>query len=147
MTLPDPAYDPGYYTDLPLKRAIAFVVDLFIISLATVLVVLSTLGIGLFAFVPLWATLAILYRGAMLLYWDGTIGMKLAALRLRGLDGGRPESIRVILHAVIATVTMLTVFGQLLSALIILLTPYRQGLADLFCATTMVHSDPLFDQT
>lgn len=141
MRLPDPRDDPAYYTDLLPKRFLAWMVDVVVTAVALVVVLILTLGVAAFIFPLVWMMLAIAYRYVMLVRYDATLGMMLAALRLRHLDGTRPLPQTCLFHAGIYSVAMATVLGQLASVGLMLITPYRQGLNDLLLNTTMVHRD------
>jgi uncharacterized RDD family membrane protein YckC len=81
----------------------------------------------------------------MLVRFDATLGMMLAGLRLRRLDGTRPPPAVCLWHAAIYSGAMATILGQIASVALLLTSPYRQGLNDLILGTTMVHRDPDHD--
>jgi uncharacterized RDD family membrane protein YckC len=141
MRLPDPAHDPAYYADLLPKRFLAWCVDVVVTLVALVLVLILTVGLAALIFPLIWAALAIAYRYVMLVRYDATLGMMLAAIRLRRLDGTRPSPTTCFWHAAIYSGAMATVMGQIASVALMVTTPYRQGLNDLILRTTMVHRD------
>jgi len=106
-----------------------------------ILVMILTLGLAAIVFPLVWAAIAIAYRYVMLVQFDATLGMMLAALRLRRLDGTRPGPFICFWHAAIYSASMTTVVGQIASVALMMTTPYRQGLNDLAMGTTMVHRD------
>ncbi len=139
MSLPDPTRDPEFYRALLLKRALAWAVD-FVITLALVLgVLVVTLFVGLFFFPVLWVAVSVAYRWVMLSRYGATAGMMLMAIKLRRLDGRRPDSTLCLIHALIFSAAMVTVIGQVLSVALMLITPYRQGLNDLILGTTVIN--------
>jgi len=141
MRLPDPAQDAHYYADLLPKRFLAWVTDVVVTLLALILVIILSLGLTLLVFPIVWIILAIAYRYVMLTRFDATLGMMLAAIRLRRLDGRRPDATTIFWHAAIYSGSMATILGQLASVGLMFVTPYRQGLNDLILGTTMVHRD------
>jgi uncharacterized RDD family membrane protein YckC len=141
MRLPDPAHDPAYYSDLLPKRFLAWAVDVVVTVVALILVLILTAGLAAFIFPLVWAALAVAYRYVMLVRFDATLGMMLAALRLRRLDGTRPAPLICFWHAAIYSGAMASVLGQIASVALMVTTPYRQGLNDLILGTTMVHRD------
>lgn len=145
MRLPDPADDPGYYADLLPKRFLAWCTDLVVTLSGLILVIILSLGLSLFVFPLVWIALAIAYRYVMLTRFDATLGMMLASLRLRHLDGRRPNGTVYLWHAALHSGTMATILGQVASVALMVMTPYRQGLNDLILGTTMVHRDPADD--
>lgn len=141
MRLPDPNIETSYYGDLLPKRFLAWCVDVVVTVVALVLVLILTLGLAAFIFPLIWAALAIAYRYVMLVRFDATLGMMLASLRLRKLDGTRPPPMVCLWHAAIYSGAMASVMGQIASVALMVTTPYRQGLNDLILGTTMVHRD------
>lgn len=140
MKLPDPALDPGYYSDLLPKRLLAWVVDLAVTLAAVLAVMLLTLFLAVLAFPLVWAAIAIAYRYVLLTRYQATLGMMLTGLELVRLDGARPQPVINFLHAAIYSAAMATVVGQIASVAMMLTAPYRQGLNDLLLGTTMVHT-------
>jgi len=139
MKLPDPAYEAEFYRDLILKRFVAWVVDLLITLVLVAVVVLMTVFIGLFFLPVLWITISVAYRTVMLSNYGATLGMMLAAIKLRHLDGRRAEPVTCLWHAVIFSASMASVFGQIVSVALMLTTPYRQGLNDVILGTTLIN--------
>ncbi|MFN7004339.1 MAG: RDD family protein [Roseinatronobacter sp.] len=138
--LPDPAHEPGLYRDLLLKRFLAWVVDLVITVAITAVIVVLTVFIGLFFLPLLWLAVTVTYRTVTLTNFGATPGMMLMALRLRHLSGRRPAPMTCLAHAVLFSLTMATIVGQMISVGLILITPYRQGLNDLILGTTMINT-------
>jgi uncharacterized RDD family membrane protein YckC len=139
MKLPDPAYEAEFYRDLILKRFVAWVVDLLITLVLVAVVVLMTVFIGLFFLPFLWIAISVAYRTVMLSNYGATLGMMLAAIKLRHLDGRRAEPVTCLWHAVIFSASMASVFGQIVSVALMLTTPYRQGLNDVILGTTLIN--------
>jgi len=139
MRLPDPEMQPEFYADVPLKRSMAWAIDLVITVLMTVVAIALTLFVGAFFLPVLYAAVSIGYRTVMLTRYGATLGMMATALKWSALDGRRPDAMTALAysgaHAAIWTLFPL----QIASIVMILLTPYRQGLHDMFLGTTMLH--------
>lgn len=144
MSLPHPLDNPGLYAHVTPKRLMAWAVDvavtLIITLIAGLTVALMTLGIGLLLFPFLWIAISIAYRWVLLTRYGATLGMLLAALRLRRLDGERPDSGECLWHSGIYSAGMLFVVPQVVSIALMLTTAYRQGLNDLVVGTTIVNN-------
>jgi len=139
MTLPDPELYAEFYTDVPLKRASAWAIDLVITLGLTLVAVALTLFIGAF-FLPLFfAAVSIAYRTVMLGRYGATVGMMIMALKWRRLDGQPPEPMTAFAYAALHTGLWAVFPLQIASMAMILLTPYRQGLHDTMLGTTMLH--------
>lgn len=139
MQLPDPALEPEFYSDLLLKRFVAWVIDLLITLVLVALALVLSAFIGLFFFPLLYISVSIAYRWVMLSNYGATAGMMLCAIKLRHLDGQRPQSTVCFWHAAIFSASMATVVGQILSLGLMLTTPYRQGLNDVILRTAMIN--------
>ncbi|WFE76094.1 RDD family protein [Roseinatronobacter sp. S2] len=139
MTLPDPEMQPEFYADVPLKRVGAWAIDLVVTLLLTLVGVVLTLFVSVFFLPALFAVVAIGYRTVMLARYGATLGMMATALKWRGIDGRTPDAITAFWYSAMY-VGMWTVFPlQAASMVMILLTPYRQGLHDFVLNTTMLH--------
>jgi uncharacterized RDD family membrane protein YckC len=139
MTLPDPQLQPEFYRDVPIKRALAWAIDFVAVCILSFFGVLLTFFVSLLFLPVLFATVSIAYRTVMLARYGATLGMMVTALKWRQLDGRSPDAMTALgysaLHAALWTIFPL----QIASMAMILLSPYRQGLHDVFLRTTMLH--------
>lgn len=139
MKLPDPHHEPEFYQALPVKRALAWVVDL-VITLALVLVALLLTAMLAVLILPLvFVTVSVAYRWVMLSNYSATFGMMLASIELRRLDGRQAEPTACAIHATVFSLAQMFFLPQIISIALILTTPYRQSLADLVVQTTMIN--------
>ena len=139
MSLPHPEDDPAFYDHLIAKRFLAWVIDLLVTALLTLLVIVLTLGLAALVFPLVWAVIAVAYRTVMLTRYGATVGMLVAAIRLRRLDGSRPDPTLCLWHSAIYAGTMAFVVPQVASVALMLTTPYKQGLNDWLLGTTLVN--------
>lgn len=139
MTLPDPAIQPEFYADLPMKRAGAWAIDLVVTVALTLVGLVLTLFISAFFLPLLFAAISVAYRTVMLARYGATLGMMVMALKWRHLNGRSPDTTSALIYSG-AHAVMWTVFPlQIVSIALILLSPYRQGLHDHLLSTTMVN--------
>jgi len=139
MSLPHPQDDPAFYDHLIAKRFLAWCIDL-IVTLVLVLIPLILSAFLLVLIFPvLWSAVAVAYRTVMLARYGATLGMMVAAIRLRHLDARRPDAMTCLWHSVIYSASMVFVLPQIGSVALMLTTPYKQGLNDWFLSTTMVN--------
>ncbi len=136
--LPDPEQNPDFYSGVPLKRAIAWLVDVTIIAVVTALLVPLTAFIGLFFFPMMMMVVGFLYRWATISSGSATWGMRLMAIELRTGEGHRLDATTAFLHVAGYAVSMMLMPLQLVSMAMMLLTPYGQGLTDSLLATTAI---------
>lgn len=139
MTLPHPEDDPRFWEHVPQKRLLAWLVDLAVTLVIVLVLVVLSAGLALFLLPILWSAVAVAYRWLMLGRYGATLGMLLVALRLRHLDGRRPEPDLCLWHAGLHAVSMVLVVPQAVSVAMILMTPRRQGLNDWVLGTTMIN--------
>ncbi|HPD92361.1 MAG: RDD family protein [Rhodobacter sp.] len=139
MSLPHPEDDPAFYDHLIAKRFLAWVIDLLVTALLTLLVIVLTLGLAALVFPLVWAVIAVAYRTVMLTRYGATAGMLVAAVRLRRLDGRRPDSTLCLWHSALYSGSMIVFPVQIASVAMMLTTPYRQGLNDWILGTTILN--------
>lgn len=139
MRLPDPADNPDFYEHLIPKRLLAWVIDLAITLILVALVVLATALLALFIFPLVWSAIAVAYRTVMLTRYGATLGMMVASVQLRHLDGRRPTQETALAHSLLYAATMVFIVPQIASVTMMLLTPYRQGLNDWLLGTTIIN--------
>ncbi len=139
MSLPDPEVQPEFYQDVPLKRALAWLVDLLVTLVLTLVALALTLFIATL-FLPLfYVVVSIAYRTVMLSRYGATLGMMMTALKWRGLDGRAPDPMTAFAYSAIHAGQWAVVPVQIASIVMILVTPYRQGVNDMMTGTTMLH--------
>ena len=139
MSLPDPYYDPGFYDHLIAKRFLAWAIDLTVTIDLVLVVITLTAFLAVMIFPIIWTAVSIAYRTVMLNRYGATLGMLVAAIKLRQLDGTRPDSTVCLWHSVIYSFTMMFVVPQIGSVALMLITPYKQGLNDWLLGTTLVN--------
>lgn len=137
--LPDTDYHVELYEDVPSKRLFAWVLDTVLISL--IVFGLSMLG----AFLPLlfwtffYAVVSFFYRWLTIAGRSATPGMRFMAIELRDNDGGPLSRGTALLHTLGYFVSVVTVPLQLVSIVMMLTTPRRQGLTDMILGTAAVN--------
>ncbi len=140
MSLPDPELQPEFYTDVPFKRSAAWAIDLVITLVLTVIALVLTLFLSAFFLPVLFATVSIAYRTVMLSRYGATLGMMLMALKWRRLDGQAPDAVTAFYYSAFHAGLWAIFPAQIASMVMILVTPYRQGLHDTVLGTTMLHA-------
>lgn len=139
MSLPHPYDDPGFYDHLIVKRFLAWCIDLMITIVLVLLALAATAFLAVLLLPLVWVAVAIAYRTVMLTRYGATLGMMIAAINLRHLDGTRPDPTTCLWHSVLFSLTMLFVVSQIGSIALMFVTPYKQGLNDWLLGTTLVN--------
>ena len=137
--LPDPVLQPEFYRDVPGKRAIAWFIDALLISLVVGIVVVFTVGIGLFFIGFLFLMIGFAYRVITIAGASATPGMRLMAIELRTGRGERFDLPMAFLHTLGYSLSVSFVFPQILSIILMATTPRGQGLTDLVLGTTAIN--------
>lgn len=137
--LPDPETQPDFYSDVPVKRLIAFVIDTVLILLLTVLVLPFTAFTGLFFFPFLMMLVGFAYRVVTLAAGSATLGMRLAAIEFRTGDGQRFTLFQAFLHTLTFSISFSMVVPQVVSVVLMLSTPRGQSLADLLLGCAAIN--------
>jgi uncharacterized RDD family membrane protein YckC len=137
--LPDPVYQSEFYADVPLKRALAWIVDGILIAVVSVLLVPLTAFTALFYLPLLFLAVSFVYRTATLAGGSATWGMRLMAIEFRDHRGRRFDLPTAALHTLGYTVTISTVLPQLVSMALMAFGPRGQGLTDLVLGSVAIN--------
>lgn len=141
--LPDPATEGEFYRGVPVRRFIAWLVDLAIVLVVGVPLALVfgvfTLGFGFALFPAIVTAVAFGYRTLTLADASATWGMRFCGIEFRRGDGSRFDLATAFLHTLIQTVAFGFFVLQLVSCVTILGSRYGQSLPDLILGTTALH--------
>lgn len=137
--LPDPINNREFYSDVPTKRLLAFIVDSILIGLITVVLIPLTAFTALFFLGALVFVVALIYRSVSLANRSATPGMRLMGIEFRthlgeGLTGGL-----AFVHTLLFLMSLAFVFPQVISVILMLTGQRRQGLSDHFLGTAVIN--------
>ncbi|MFN3938006.1 MAG: RDD family protein [Gemmobacter sp.] len=143
--LPDPDLRPEFYAAIPAKRLVAWLVDLVLIALLTVLVLPFTAFTGLFYLPFLYMVVGFAYRTVALARNSATPGMRLVAIEFRDRFGHRFDFGHALLHTLGYTVSISMVLPQVVSVVLMLTGSRAQGLTDIVMGTAAINrpAEPL----
>ena len=137
--LPDPDTQAEFYADVPVKRAIAWVVDVLIVFATAFLISLLLVGIPFFFFGFLLLTIGFVYRTVSLANRSATIGMRMTSIELRTAKGERFDLPTAALHTLGYQVSMAFVLVQIVSIVLMLTSARAQGLTDHVLGTAAIN--------
>jgi uncharacterized RDD family membrane protein YckC len=141
--LPDPEIDRQFYEGVPMRRFVAWLVDVAIILLIGVPLALVfgllTLGLGFALFPLIVGGVGFLYRTYLLASASATLGMRFTGTEFRRSDGTRFDLLFALLHTAIYFVCISVFPLQLVSCATIVGTRYRQSLGDIILGTTAIN--------
>ena len=136
---PDPYTQPQFYDGIPLKRLLAWVVDMILTTLLCVLIVPFTAFTGLFFFPFLLLIVGFVYRWATLASGSATWGMRLMAMELRQADDRPLNSATAFVHTLGYSMSMAIPVFQLISIILMVTSERRQGLTDMVIGTVALN--------
>jgi len=137
--LPDPDRHAEFYADVPMKRALAWVVDTILIGILTALIVPFTAFVALLFLPVLFLCVSFAYRWVSLSTASATPGMRLMAVTFRSNRGTALNGGEAFLHTLAYTVSIAFVIPQVISAALMLTTARAQGLTDHVLGTVAIN--------
>jgi len=137
--LPDPELNRGFYADVPFKRLLAFLLDLCVILILSMIAAVLTFGIGFFLFFAIYGIIGFFYRVLTIASGSATWGMRIMAIELRTQRGERLNLLEAFLHTVGFYVSFAMVPVQLISIFLMLTTARGQGLTDMLFGTVALN--------
>ena len=137
--LPDPELHAQFYADVPAKRFFAWVIDSVLIALLTLVAVPFTAFTALFYLPVLWLLVGVAYRIVTLTRGSATPGMSLMAIEFRTHRGERLDLTTATLHTLLYSVFIGVMVLQVVSIVLMLTTPRRQGLHDHLLGTAAIN--------
>ena len=137
MTLtPDPDSQPEFYSGIPTKRLLAWVVDAILILVASLVVLPFTAFTALFYFPLLLLIIGFAYRFITLSKGSATLGMRLMGMELRTSQDDKFDTATAFAHTLGYTLSVGMMPLQLISVVLMGTTARNQGLSDLVLGTT-----------
>ncbi|MBF9036469.1 RDD family protein [Rhodobacterales bacterium HKCCE2091] len=138
-TLPDPDTQSEFYAGVPFKRLVAWLADVVLVTLITLLLGLVTFGIGWIFFPVFYMATAFLYRWFTISQRSATLGHRLMAIEIRNAAGRRLDTGEAALHTLLYLVASAFAVPQLVSVALMALSPKGQGLHDLVLGTAAIN--------
>ncbi|WP_300058009.1 RDD family protein [uncultured Roseobacter sp.] len=139
MALPDPQVQPDFYTDVPLKRLMAWAVDAVVTALACLVILPFTFFTAVFFLPLLFLVVGFIYRMVTLANGSATWGMRLFAIELRRPDGTPLDAGTAFAHTLGYSVSCAMAPLQLISIVMMATTDRGQGLTDHVLGTVMIN--------
>lgn len=136
---PDPDTHPEFYDGIPMKRLLAWVVDMIVIIGLCLLVLPFTAFTGIFFFPVLMLLVGFFYRVITLTTGSATWGMRLMGMELRDLRDRPFDFGTALLHTLGYSVSWAMAPLQLISVVLMCVTERKQGLSDMVLGTVAVN--------
>ncbi|MEM7238506.1 MAG: RDD family protein [Pseudomonadota bacterium] len=146
MSLPDPDHDPQFYDGVPLRRAVACLIDFVVIAILMIVILLVgtligflTFGLGLVVAIGLFFCAGFLYRFLMLASRSATLGMAATGIVLRDRDGAPVTRATALVHTAGFFITLLFPALMFGGWLLMLGSPHRRLMHDYLPGTTAIN--------
>jgi len=146
MGVPDPEHDGQFYTGVPLRRVVAFLIDSVIIMCVWLLAVfvgflltVLTMGAGTPIAFLLFIGSGFFYRWMMLRSRSATVGMMVTGIEVRDHDGDRMTDATAALHTAGFYVTMLFPPLMLVGWILLATSPYKRAMHDSFIGAVVIN--------
>ncbi|MEO0862500.1 MAG: RDD family protein [Pseudomonadota bacterium] len=137
--LPDPIDQPEFYVGVLPKRAMAWVIDVFLITALTFVAGILTLSLAWFLWPLFFLVIGVLYRVSTLTNRSATWGMRAMGIELRDVRGERFDGLQATLHVLGYYGTLAFVLPALASFAAMVITDKRQSLTDLLLGTAAIN--------
>ncbi|QUJ77510.1 RDD family protein [Sulfitobacter albidus] len=137
--LPDPDTQPQFYDGVPLKRFVAWVVDVVLVALLVAVVVPFTAFIGLFFLPVLYAVLSFAYRTVSIARGSATLGMRLMSIELRRHDDRPLDLPHAFFHTLGYALSWAMPLVQLAAVVTMLGSERRQSITDMVLGTVALN--------
>lgn len=137
--LPDPARQPQFYSSVPTKRLIAWILDLILIVTLCVLALPLTAFLGLFFWPVMLLVIGFAYRVVTIATGSATWGMQFAGIELRDAQGARFDLSLALAHTIGYSVSVAFPILQVISVVMMLTGARSQGLTDAFLGTVALN--------
>ena len=136
------AYPVHLYTGVPMRRGLAWVVDMVIIAILASLVLPFTAFTGVFFFPLLMLVIGFVYRWWSIASGSATWGMRMMGIQLQDSYGRHLSGGLAFAHTLGYSISVALPPLQLISIILMLATPRGQGLTDMFLGTEAVNVRP-----
>ena len=137
--LPDPIAQPQFYSDVPLKRFLAWCVDTLLTLVVCLLIVPFTAFTALFFFPGLFLLISFAYRVVTIANGSATWGMRLFAIELRQSDASAMDATSAFTHTLGYSLSWMVPIFQVISVVLMASTERGQGLSDHVLGTVMIN--------
>lgn len=137
--IPDPLTQPEFYSDVAVKRLIAWVIDMVATVALCLVVIFFTAFMGAIFFPLLLVTVGFAYRAVTLSRRSATWGMRVMAIEFRTLSGEHFDRTLAVLHTLGLTVSFAFPVLQMFSIFMMLTSVRGQGLTDRVLGTVALN--------
>lgn len=139
QALPDPDRHAAFYSGVPAKRALAWIIDTIFVTAIVLLVVLVSALTAVFIFPLVWLAVGFLYRWITISGRSATWGMRVMSIEFLDRYGQRFDAGTAFLHTLGYSLSMAFVLPQILSVALMMVTRRGQGLTDMVLGSVAIN--------
>ncbi|MBD1205130.1 MAG: RDD family protein [Rhodobacteraceae bacterium] len=139
QALPDPDRHAAFYSGVPAKRALAWIIDTLFVTAIVLLVVLVSALTAVFIFPLVWLAVGFLYRWITISGRSATWGMRVMSIEFLDRYGQRFDAGTAFLHTLGYSLSMAFVLPQILSVALMMVTRRGQGLTDMVLGSVAIN--------
>lgn len=137
--LPDADLHAEFYEGVTTKRALAWLIDMAVIFLITLVILPFTAFTALFFYPLLFVTVSFCYRWVALTRKSATPGMRVFGIHFLNRNARPLTGTEALLHVIGYTLSIGTLLVQILSVGLMLTSRRGQGLTDIVLGTVAVN--------
>lgn len=138
--LPHPEIDSQFYDGVPIKRFLAWIIDVCIVFGLLLVALIFTFGLAAIVFPLTLLVLNLAYRTYCLQRWSATIGMRVLGIEIRDKEGDRLDGTAAFFHTAIFIFLFASVIGAVANMVAIIVSDRGQGLHDLILGTAAINT-------
>ena len=146
MGVPDPDRDPQFYQGVPLRRLVAFAVDIVIVLflLLGLVFVGGALSLGAIFFagplvMVMFSITGFLYRWIMLAQRSATVGMMLTGIEVRDGKGDPMNNVTAFIHTAGFYATFFFLPLLFIGWFLMFSSPHRRAMHDLILGSVVIN--------
>ncbi len=136
---PDPIRAPQFYSSVPTKRLLAWIIDTCITVVISALVVPFTAFTAIFFFPFLVLLVGFGYRSLTIGASSATWGMRIMSIELRDARGERFDFSQALVHTLGYSLSMAFFLVQVVSIIMMLGSARGQSLTDMALGSVMIN--------
>lgn len=146
MDIPDPHRDPQFYQGVPLRRLVAFAVDIVIVLFLMMCVAFVggalTLGAIVFAgplLIFMFSATGFIYRWIMLVQRSATVGMMMTGIQVRDGSGDPMGKLSAFIHTAGFYATFFFLPLLFIGWFLMFTSPHKRAMHDLILGSVVIN--------
>ena len=135
---PDDRDEAAYYDGVNAKRLVAWIIDTIIIGIIGTLLIPFTAFLAIFVAPVFYGLVGFFYYTLTMSGSSATWGMRLTGIEIRQADGSGMDFSTSAMHSILYYIAVAIFPLQLVSVVLMLASPRKQGLPDMILGTAPI---------